>query len=240
MTGSSSRARRAESTSEIVAGDPGVSDAVNQCAGPFGAAYDFYIERPWLMRAIGRTFWGADVSGLYKSIDATLSGLGGGATVIDMPCGGGVAFRALRADQEVRYIAADLSEKMLARARRRAGQRSLKQVEFVPADMLALPFPGGRADLFISYSGLHMVHEPERAIREIVRCLKPGGELVGTTFLREGSYRQRLLFGIGHRQGHALPPRRSELGRWLLEAGIEQPEICPGRGFVVFGGRKSH
>jgi ubiquinone/menaquinone biosynthesis C-methylase UbiE len=190
------------------------------------------------MRTIGWALWGVELSGLYDSIDATLSGLGGGATVIDTPCGGGVAFRVLRPDQEVRYIAADLSEKMLARARRRAGQRSLEQVEFVLADMLALPFADGQADLFISYSGLHMVHEPKRAIEEIVRCLKPGGELVGTTFLREGSRRQRMLFGIGHRQGHALPPRRCDLRRWLLEAGIESPEIRPERGFAVFGGRK--
>jgi len=26
----------------------------NICAGPFGRFYDFYIERPWLMRTIGR------------------------------------------------------------------------------------------------------------------------------------------------------------------------------------------
>src|ERR1700743_3197728 len=116
------------------------STVSNQCAGPFGAAYDFYIERPWLMLALGRLVWGIDLSSLYRSIDETVAALGGGATVIDVPCGGGVAFRALRPDQDVRYIAADLSAKMLARARRRAEQRSLRQVELVTADMLALPF----------------------------------------------------------------------------------------------------
>ncbi len=29
-------------------------ESLNQCAGPFGAVYDFYIERPWLMQALGR------------------------------------------------------------------------------------------------------------------------------------------------------------------------------------------
>jgi ubiquinone/menaquinone biosynthesis C-methylase UbiE len=215
-----------------------VSSVSNQCAGPFGAAYDFYVERPWLMLALGRLVWGIDLSVLYRSIEETIAALGGGDTVIDVPCGGGVAFRALRADQDVRYVAADLSEKMLARARRRVERRSLRQVELVKADMLALPFVDGQADVVLCYSGLHMLAEPQLAARELARCLKPGGELVGTTFLREGSRRQRLLFGIGHRQGHALPPRARDLRRWLQEAGIEQLRIDPQEGFAVFAGRK--
>jgi ubiquinone/menaquinone biosynthesis C-methylase UbiE len=215
-----------------------MSDVANQCAGPFGAAYDFYIERPWLMRALGHLVWGIDLSLLYASIEETVAALGGGATVIDSPCGGGVAFRALRADQDVRYVAADLSAKMLARAARRARARSLTQVELVEADMLALPFADGQADVFISYSGLHMVDAPQQAVQEIGRCLKPGGRLIGTTFLREGTRRQHALFAIGHRQGHALPPRAADLEGWLREAGIEQAELRPRAGFALFGGRK--
>jgi SAM-dependent methyltransferase len=215
-----------------------MSERLNQCAGPFGAAYDFYIERKRLMQALGRLVWGVDVSPLYASIEATIPDLGGGATILDVPCGGGVALRALRAGQDVRYIAADLSEKMLARTERRARERGLSQVEVVRANMLALPFADGEADVFVSYSGLHMLDEPERAVREIARCLKPGGELVGTTFLLEGSRRQRLLFGLGHRRGHALPPARTALESWLGEAGIEQVRIEPSSGFVMFRGRK--
>ena len=213
-------------------------EAINQCAGPFGAAYDFYIERPRLMQALGRLLWGVDLSWLYASIDSTMAGLEDGATVIDSPCGGGVAFRALRADQDVRYIAADLSTKMLARARQRARARSLERVELVEADMLALPFADGQADVFLSYSGLHMVDDPRQAVQEIGRCLKPGGKLIGTTFLREGSRRQRALFAIGHRQGHALPPCAAALQGWLEEAGIERVELRPRSGFALFGGRK--
>jgi hypothetical protein len=39
-----------------------MDDTPNICAGPFGAFYDFYIERPWLMRLIGRAIWGIDAS----------------------------------------------------------------------------------------------------------------------------------------------------------------------------------
>ncbi len=209
----------------------------NVCAGPFGAFYDFYIERPWLMRAIGRVLWGIDASVLYASMDP-ITQIAEGATILDVPCGGGVAFRALRPDQDVRYVAADLSEKMLTRARRRAEARSLRQVEFLVADMTELPFADGEADLFLSYSGLHMVSDPERAVQEIGRCLKPGGQLLGTTFLAGGSRRARALLGIGSRSGHPLPPRREDLHKWLISAGIADPTIGPQSGFAAFSGRK--
>lgn len=214
-----------------------VSEVPNICAGPFGALYDFYIEREWLMCAIGRAVWGVDLSGLYRSMNA-IDRVGNGARIIDSPCGGGVAFRALRPERDVHYLAADLSEKMLARARRRALERSLNQIEFVQADMRALPFPDAQADLFLSYSGLHMIDDPEPAVQEIARCLKPGGELVGTTFLAEGSRRQRALFEVGRRRGHAAPAPLTDLRRWLTDAGIVELTIEPEEGFAIFQGRK--
>jgi SAM-dependent methyltransferase len=214
-----------------------VSRAPNFCVGSYGVIYDFCIEREWLMRAVGRAVWGIDMSVLYASMGA-IGRVTDGATILDAPCGGGVAFRALRPDQDVRYVAADLSERMLARAQRRAKKRSLNRVEFALADLCALPFADEQADLFLSYSGLHMLEDPERAVSEIGRCLKPGGELVGTSLLADGSRRQRTLFGIGRRLGYPTPPSGHDLRRWLTAAGIAEPTIEPQRSFAVFGGRK--
>jgi len=214
-----------------------MSRTPNFCVGLYGVIYDFCIEREWLMRAVARAVWGIDMSVLYASMEA-IGRVTDGATILDAPCGGGVAFRALRTDQDVRYVAADISRQMLARAQRRAEQRSLNHVQFVLADLCALPFVDGQADLFLSYSGLHMLEDPERAVREIGRCLKPGGELVGTSLLAEGSQRQRTLFGIGRRLGYPTPPSGHDVRRWLTTAGIAEPTIEPERGFAVFRGRK--
>jgi SAM-dependent methyltransferase len=211
--------------------------SANICAGPFGRFYDFYIERPSLMQMIGRLLWGIDASPLYASIDA-LRDIGGGATIVDVPCGGGVAFRALRPDQDVRYIAGDLDEKMLARARRRAERRSLGQIEFAVADMEALPLADSSADVFVSFSGLHMLDRRDAAASEIVRCLRPGGELLGTSFVLEGARRQQALFRAGRRRGHAEPPSYPRLRRTLQDAGIVELAISPERGLVAFHGRK--
>jgi ubiquinone/menaquinone biosynthesis C-methylase UbiE len=214
-----------------------VSGAPNICAGPFGRLYDFYIERPRLMQAIGRAVWGIDAALLYRCFDA-IGETGAGATVLDVPCGGGVAFRAVRPDQDLRYIAGDIDDRMLARARRRAGELGLPQVEVITVDMTSVPLPDDSVDLFASFSGLHMLPEPEEAVREIARCLKPGGRVVGTTFLRDGALRQRLLFAAGALRGHPQPPRPDDLAAAFDRCGIEQFEISPLRGFAAFHGRK--
>jgi ubiquinone/menaquinone biosynthesis C-methylase UbiE len=208
----------------------------NVCAGPFGAFYDFYIERPRLMRLIGRVLWGIDASVLYASMEP-ISRVPAGATIADVPCGGGVAFRALSPEQDVRYLAADLSPKMLRRARRRVEARSLKQVELRSADMTELPFGDGEVDLFLSYSGLHMVPDPQTAVTEMARCLKPGGRLIGTTFLADGSRRSRALFKLGSYRGHPLPPGREDLRGWLETAGFDDLTIGPQASFAAFEGQ---
>ncbi len=209
----------------------------NQCAGPFGAVYDFYIERPWLTHTLGRLVWGTDTRPMYASMQV-IGRMGEGATIVDVPSGGGVALRALRPEQDVRYSAGDIVPAMLERGRARAAARGLRQVEAIEADMRALPLPDGSADLFCSYRGLHMIAEPERAVAEIARVLKPGGEVVGSAFVAGGSRRQRLLFGAAERRG-TQPPlgTRADHERWLRQAGLAEVSV-EGRGFVVFRARK--
>jgi ubiquinone/menaquinone biosynthesis C-methylase UbiE len=214
-----------------------VARLANICAGPYGPIYDFCIEREWLMRPVARLVWGIDMEPLYASMDA-IGEARPGDTILDVPCGGGIALRALGVDQDVRYVAGDLLERMLGRAKQRAKERGLGQVEFIRVDMQDLPFADDVADLFLSYSGLHMVEDAESAVREIGRCLKPGGKLVGCTLLSEGARRQRVLFSVGRRLGHATPPRVSHLRRWLSDAGIVNTTIHPDRGLSFFSGTK--
>jgi SAM-dependent methyltransferase len=215
-----------------------VTPTPNICAGPFGAAYDFYIERPWLMQLIGRAVWGIDARPLYAAM-APIERLEAGETVIDVPCGGGVALRAVSPGQRIEYLAGDIDPTMVERARRRASKRGLTQVQTALADLEALPYEDGSADLFASFSGLHMLADPARAVMEIARCLKPGGEVIGTTFLLEGRRRQRALFAAGARQGHPEPPSRGALVEMFEAAGMEGVQIAPREGFAAFSGRRA-
>jgi SAM-dependent methyltransferase len=122
--------------------------------GPFGGLYAFYIEHEAACRVMGRAVWGADVRPYYASM-RRIAGVPPGGLIVDAPCGAGVAFRGLVPEHEVRYLAVDLSQSMLARARATAARRGRDRIEFVRADATAIPVESGAADLFLSHFGLH-------------------------------------------------------------------------------------
>jgi SAM-dependent methyltransferase len=209
----------------------------NICASPYGACYSFFIERPWLARPGIRLILGVTLVPYYRGMES-LSRVDAHATVLDVPCGAGVALRALGETLPGRYVAVDISETMLARFERRAAKRMLP-VETIQADMRALPLQSGIVDLCLSFSGLHMVVDPEAALAEMIRCLKPGGTLTGATFVAEGGRRQRVSLRYAGRGGACgLPPAVADLRRWLHDLGIADPIVSPERGLVIFGGRK--
>ncbi|MGB8503602.1 class I SAM-dependent methyltransferase [Mycobacterium sp.] len=131
-----------------------------------GAAYDYAVEREWLARPSGLALWGTDTRVLYDSI-RLIGDLPDGSAVLDVPCGGGLALRGLRSDQRVRYVAADISTDMLARARRRAADLGRDDIEFTEADIERMPFDDKEFDLCVSFNGLHCLPDPAAAVREI-------------------------------------------------------------------------
>jgi ubiquinone/menaquinone biosynthesis C-methylase UbiE len=193
------------------------------------------MERPRLSRAIGRILWGGDSSRYYEGMNAVAEVPGGG-TVVDCPCGAGPAFRAVPRDGSIRYVAADLSPSMLRRARKRARLRGLTGIEIVEADATALPLPARSTDLFLSFWGLHCYADPAGAIAETARVLKPGGRLVGASFVRGGeSLRQRLLIKPGA-GAFGQVGTQQELEGWLAAAGFDQVGIERSGPMLFFDG----
>jgi len=184
------------------------------------AAYDFVVERERLARWLGGLSWGGHLGRLYESMRA-IRERGDGSSILDVPCGGGIAFRALSPEQGVRYVAVDISPGMLRRARREAERRSLKQIELLEADVESLPFQSGSFDLCVSFNGIQCFDHPEAALREIARCLRPTGRLVGAAVVRGAGarydrqiefYRRRRIFGPG--------ATVAELEGWLASSGL--------------------
>jgi SAM-dependent methyltransferase len=186
--------------------------------GAFGRAYSFCADRPWLWHAFGVALWGGDARPFYEGMRA-VGELPEGALVVDAPCGAGVAFAAVSPRQRLRYLALDLSPLMLEQARHRARALGLDQIELVQGDAEHIPLESGSVDLFLSYWGLHCMPHPDAAVREIARCLRRGGRVIGAMICRGPRLRQRLFVrpGIG-----AFGPSGTvdELGRWLTAAGL--------------------
>lgn len=181
--------------------------------------YDYGVEHEWLARPAGALLWGTDARGLFRTI-STLGVVPDGAAVLDVPCGGGVALRGLRPNQNIRYVAADISPVMLERTRQQARRRGLT-IETVEADITRLPFADDEFDLCVSFNGLHCMPDPALAVREMARCLKPGGRLVGDTIVRRAGWRQELAIAAFRRAGLFGPGGTADdLARWFSDAGL--------------------
>jgi SAM-dependent methyltransferase len=204
-----------------------------------GAAYDYAVEREWLARPGGLALWGTDTRLLFDSI-RSVSQLPDGSAVLDVPCGGGVALRGLRKDQQVRYVAADISPDMLARARRRASELHRDGIEFVETDIERMPFGDNEFDMCVCFNGLHCLPDPAAAVREIVRCLRPGGRLVGDAVVRGAGLRQDLIIGAFQRAGLFGPGGTEDaLGPWLTGAGLRIDFLRRSGALVHFGAARS-
>jgi ubiquinone/menaquinone biosynthesis C-methylase UbiE len=205
--------------------------------GLFGTVYGAYIRRERLARLIARAVWASDTRPFYASM-AAVGQVADGGTIVDAPCGSGVALRALRPERRVRYLGFDLSPRMLGQARRYADRLGLRQVELAEADAEALPLEDAGADLFLSYFGLHCFPRPQAAVREAARCLRAGGRLVGATIVigERRLDRLRVRPGVG-----AFGPvgTAADLQRWLSDAGVAEVEIERSGVFAVFGGTKA-
>jgi SAM-dependent methyltransferase len=200
-----------------------------------GGVYDYVVEREWLARPGGLALWGTDTTLLFDSI-RLVGDLPDGSAVLDVPCGGGVALRGLRADQKVRYVAADVSVDMLARARRQAFAMGRDDIEFTEADIERLPFGDGEFDLCMCFNGLHCLPDPAAAVREIARCLAHGGRLIGDAVVRGAGRRQDLIIGMFQRAGLFGPGgSKDDLQSWLTGAGLRIDFLRPSGALVHFG-----
>ena len=191
-----------------------------------------------MARVFGALMWGTDSGRMFASIDA-LGAEPDGTAVLDLPCGGGVAFRGLRPDQDLRYVAADISPYMLERARRQAERRKLERVEFIEADAFDLPLEDESFDLCVSFNGLHCLPEQQPALAEMARVLRPGARLRGTTAIRGAGVRQNALIGLFRRlSAFGEVTTREELERMLGEAGFTDVSVSASGALAHFSARR--
>ena len=135
-------------------------------------------------------------------------------TVGDLGCGTGQV-SAVLAPFVARVIAVDGSAAMLQAAKKRL--QRFNNIELRRGELEALPIDDGRLDAATVMLVLHHVPEPERALAEIARVLKPQGRAVIVDMLphdRE-SYRQQM--------GHVwLGFSDDHVRRLLQEGGFEE------------------
>jgi ubiquinone/menaquinone biosynthesis C-methylase UbiE len=202
------------------------------------AIYDAGVKHDSVARIGAWAMWGADMRAMFADVER-LADAPIGASVLDIPCGGGFAFRGLRPGQAVRYVAGDISPYMLQQARAEACRRGVQgAIEFAEADVTALQFDDASFELCVTYNGLHCLPDPRAALGELTRVLKPGGTLRGTSCVTGRGLRADALIAVLRRAGvFGNAPRTGEIERWLGEFGLDVVTLEPSGAVEFFEAR---
>jgi phosphatidylethanolamine/phosphatidyl-N-methylethanolamine N-methyltransferase len=142
----------------------------------------------------------------------------------------------------------DLSAPMLKLARERVARRALRQVKALHImDAGALEFPDARFDVALAPYVMSVVPAPGRALDEMWRVLRPGGQMVLMNhFSAERGLRARIEAALESAAGwlgwHPQFPYAA-IGDWIAARGdaviVEKRALAPFRMFTLLRVRKA-
>ena len=161
-----------------------------------------------------------------------LAALHSGDVVLDLGSGGGidVLLSARRVGPTGKAYGLDMTDDMLALARRNAAEAGVTNVEFLKGQIEAIPLPDASVDVIISNCVINLSGDKRQTLREAYRVLKPGGRFAVSDVVVRGevptAVRRSMELWVGCVAG-AL--EESEFRTLLAEAGFEAIDIEPTR-----------
>jgi len=140
-----------------------------------------------------------------------------GQEVLDVAAGDG-NFAVACAREGARVVASDLSPGMVERGRARS-EREGYDIEWVEADVEALPFEDGRFDCVGSVFGAMIAPRPRVVAEELFRVVRPGGTVGMTAWTPNGFSAE--LFRLG--RSYAPPSDDQPLAdEWSVEENVRE------------------
>ncbi len=136
----------------------------------------------------GEVLGGFDLAGAVA--EAMPAGCG---TAVDLGCGTGLVLERMRGRADL-VIGVDGSPRMLELSRRRLAEDSAG-VSLRIGELDHLPLRDGEADFACINMVLHHLSDPQAALREIRRVVRPGGLLFAADFDRHTQERMRTDYG---------------------------------------------
>jgi ubiquinone/menaquinone biosynthesis C-methylase UbiE len=194
---------------------------LHSVAAHFSAQADFWDSAYQEQHVLGAIYQ-ARLNHALAWIDAM--GLPGGARVLDVGSGTGVASVAL-AHRGFMVDALDAAPAMLDHARANAIRAGVAdRVTVSPGDVHDLPFDDATFSLILALGVIPWLASPPLALRELMRVLLPGGYLIVST-----GNRNRLTFRVDplHNQDIEIlkRPMRRALARWGVKPDLARPAL---------------
>ena len=155
--------------------------------------------------------------------------------LLDLACGAGRWTRTLVSHLGLdRVVALDLSVPMITAVR-----AAVPGVRVLRGTALRLPFATGSLGAVNCSNALQLLPSPRLVLREVSRCLRPGGVFTAFTYRRSASptYRhfqrqQEETFGV-----RSFTP--AELVTWLTAAGLELVDLRSPAGMLLLTARRA-
>lgn len=101
-----------------------------------------------------------------------------------LECAAGTAEISIAVSEKASHIlCTDMSEGMLERAKKKCRKKGISNIDFAERNIFELPEEDETYDVVIAANVLHLVENPENAVKELMRVLKKGGKLLVPTFI---------------------------------------------------------
>ena len=95
----------------------------------------------------------------------------------------------------------DMTDEMLALARRHQQESGLPNVEFLKGQIEDIPLPDGAVDVILSNCVINLSADKDRVLREAFRVLRPGGRFAVSDIVVSGelpvAVRENMLLWVG-------------------------------------------
>ncbi len=117
-------------------------------------------------------------------------GLEPGMRVLEVGPGSGTytVGAALRVGEQGKIVTVDIEPRMIERVRRKAQNEGITNIEARVADIYDLPFGDGTFDAAYMIAVIGEIPDPDRAMGEFQRVLKPGGTLAFSELMMDPDY----------------------------------------------------
>jgi SAM-dependent methyltransferase len=182
------RARYAEAALSVDKGGCGCNDD-GSCCGNAGCDGEdgSFGERLYSIEQRGELPDAAVLASLGCGNPTAVAELHEGEVVLDLGSGGGidVILSAKRVGPDGTAYGLDMTDEMLALARRNAVEAGVRNVHFLKGMIEDVPLPAGSVDVVISNCVINLSTDKPAVLAEMARVLKPGGRIGITDVVAE-------------------------------------------------------